>query len=196
MNNTKRRFEKLHRGVILILSHRIKSGICDNKVRERLLQEANLSLAKTDEICRAAESTIAQMKIVGGEVEPEVNKVEREREPQKFRKNSRRRQQPSQGRHIRKIRNRVPERNATNVEREIISRRNADRRTWILLNLKKILRNCIKRKTLTLSQLVVCPDTGAQCNVLPLHIYRKATNDKKLRKRTSAADGTSGVWEH
>ena len=40
------------------------------------------------------------------------------------------------------------------------------------------------------------PDTGAQSNVLPLHIYRKATNDKKLRKRTSAADGTSGVWEH
>ena len=26
------------------------------------------------------------------------------------------------------------------------------------------------------------PDTGAQCNVLPLHIYRQATNDKKLEK--------------
>ena len=25
-------------------------------------------------------------------------------------------------------------------------------------------------------------DTGAQCNVLPLHIYRKATDDKKLEK--------------
>ena len=75
------------------LRDRLVFGIRDNKVREWLLREANLSLAKTDEICPAAEGTRAQMKIVGGEVEPEANKVEQERGPQKFRKNSRRRQQ-------------------------------------------------------------------------------------------------------
>lgn len=26
------------------------------------------------------------------------------------------------------------------------------------------------------------PDTGAQCNVLPLHIYKKASKDEKLEK--------------
>ena len=26
------------------------------------------------------------------------------------------------------------------------------------------------------------PDTRAQCNVLPLHMYRQATDDKKLEK--------------
>ena len=35
-----------------------------NKLRERLLRETKLTLDKTDEICRASESTIAQMKLV------------------------------------------------------------------------------------------------------------------------------------
>jgi len=40
-------------------------GIRDDKVWERLLCESNLTLAKTDDICQAAESMMAQMKIVG-----------------------------------------------------------------------------------------------------------------------------------
>ena len=40
-------------------------GIKDDKVREQLLRESNLTLSKTDEICRAAESMVAQMKVVG-----------------------------------------------------------------------------------------------------------------------------------
>ena len=39
-------------------------GIRDDKVRERLLRESKLTLAKTDEICHAAESMMAQMKVV------------------------------------------------------------------------------------------------------------------------------------
>ena len=39
-------------------------SIKDDKVRERLLQEPNLTLAKTDEVCRAAESMQVQMKVV------------------------------------------------------------------------------------------------------------------------------------
>ena len=37
----------------------------DAKVRERLLRETKLTLTKTDEISRASESMLAQMKIVG-----------------------------------------------------------------------------------------------------------------------------------
>ena len=48
-----------------ILRDRLVFGIRDNKVRERLLRETKLALDKTDEICGASESTLAQMKIVG-----------------------------------------------------------------------------------------------------------------------------------
>ena len=48
-----------------IFQDRLVFGIKDNKVRERLLRESNLTLSKTDEICRAAESMIAQMKVIG-----------------------------------------------------------------------------------------------------------------------------------
>ena len=48
-----------------ILRDRLIFGIHDTKVRERLLRETNLTLIKTDEICRAAESMTEQMRIVG-----------------------------------------------------------------------------------------------------------------------------------
>ena len=47
-----------------ILRDRIVFGIRDNKVRERLLRESQLTSKKTDEICRASKSTAAQMKEV------------------------------------------------------------------------------------------------------------------------------------
>ena len=50
-------------------------GIRDTKVKEILLRESGLTLAKTDEICRAAESMITQMKIVE-DAETDVNKVD------------------------------------------------------------------------------------------------------------------------
>lgn len=49
-----------------ILRDKLVFGIQDSKVRERLLREKNLSLQKTDEICRAHETMIQQMKVVGG----------------------------------------------------------------------------------------------------------------------------------
>ena len=59
-----------------MLRDRLVFGIRDSKVRERLLRESNLSLAKTDEICCASESMQSQMKIVKDLTEPEANKVE------------------------------------------------------------------------------------------------------------------------
>lgn len=52
-------------------------GIVDIKVKERLLRESNLRLAKTDEICLAAESTFAQMKIVKDTSETNVNAMKK-----------------------------------------------------------------------------------------------------------------------
>ena len=84
-----------------ILRDRLIFGISDTKVRERLLREKNLSLAKTDEICRASESMLAQMRIVGGTSEakvPEVNRIkDQERSPAPRTKKNFRRKQTQQG---------------------------------------------------------------------------------------------------
>ena len=58
-----------------ILRDRLVFGIRGNKVRERLLREAKLTLEKTDEVCRASESMLAQMKVVGNNVAPQVPRV-------------------------------------------------------------------------------------------------------------------------
>lgn len=58
-----------------ILRDRLVFRIRDTKVKERLLREYGLTLAKTDEICRAAESMINQMKIVK-DAETDVSKVD------------------------------------------------------------------------------------------------------------------------
>ena len=48
-----------------ILCDRLVFCIKEGKVRERLARESNLTLLKYEEICRAAESLIAQMKVLG-----------------------------------------------------------------------------------------------------------------------------------
>ena len=47
-----------------LLRDRLVFGIRDNKIRERLLREPALTLARTDKICHAAESTVTQLKLV------------------------------------------------------------------------------------------------------------------------------------
>ena len=47
-----------------ILRDRLVFGIRDNTVQERLLRKSTLTLTTTDEVCHAAESMRAQMKIV------------------------------------------------------------------------------------------------------------------------------------
>ena len=58
-------------------------GIRDDKVRERLLREPNLTLAKTDQICRAAESMTVQMKEIAEESVAVVHTVKEPAETQK-----------------------------------------------------------------------------------------------------------------
>ena len=47
-----------------ILRGRLVFGICDVKVRERLLRESQPTLKKTDEICLASDNTATQLKEV------------------------------------------------------------------------------------------------------------------------------------
>ena len=58
-----------------IFRDRLIFGIKDDKVRERLLRESNLTLVKTDEICCAAESLSAQMKVSSDNSELTVSVV-------------------------------------------------------------------------------------------------------------------------
>ena len=47
-----------------LLRDRLVFGVRDSKIRERLLREPALTLKRTDEICRSAESTVSQLKLV------------------------------------------------------------------------------------------------------------------------------------
>lgn len=56
-----------------ILPDHLMFRIKDDKVTERLLRESTLTLSKMDEICRAAESMTAQMKVVSDTSETAIN---------------------------------------------------------------------------------------------------------------------------
>lgn len=64
-----------------LLRDRLVFGIRDAKVRRQLLRETNLTLKKTDEICRTSESTAEQMKVV--EENPETKQVNAVNHPSK-----------------------------------------------------------------------------------------------------------------
>ena len=67
-----------------ILRDRLVFGIRDSKVRERLLREANLTLPKTEEICRAAESMLAQMKVVSDNADTTISAIKVEQDHQGY----------------------------------------------------------------------------------------------------------------
>ena len=59
-------FESIIPNQILRDNYKLVFGIHDSKVRERLLCDKNLSLEKTDEICRSHETCmVQQMRVVG-----------------------------------------------------------------------------------------------------------------------------------
>ena len=78
MTNTRRHFDTINPDEIL--RDRLIFGVRDSKVRERLLRESKLNLARTDEICRSAESMRAQMKM-GDVAKTEANTVDQDQKP-------------------------------------------------------------------------------------------------------------------
>ena len=65
-----------------ILRHRLVFGIWDAKARERLLRESKLTLKNTDKICRAAESMLAQLKVMEDSSSAAVSAVKSESDQQ------------------------------------------------------------------------------------------------------------------
>ena len=68
---------------ILIVWNTVAFSISDSKVRERLLRESALTLAKTDELCRAAESMSLQMKVFEENSSASIHAVKSGREQAK-----------------------------------------------------------------------------------------------------------------
>ena len=185
-----------------ILRDRLVFGIRDNKAKERLLREASLTLEKTDEICHAAESMLAQLKIVDDST---VNTIKHEPDPSiKHTKPSseeknlrecwncgrthelyKREQCPAFG----KVCNKCHKRN------HFAAKCRSKQTTKTVKSVgdnEEIFQTQVSPETSTdNSQLVTLKlesgnylrfqaDTGAQCNVVPLDLYKKATKDYQL----------------
>ena len=202
-----------------ILRDHLLFGIRDNKVRERLLRETKLTLKKTDEICRASESMLAQMKVVDDNAGALINVINQDEREQKFARErgkfkgkhaqpkecgncgrshdvSKRESCPAYGKTCRKCgkpnhfaakccsrTDNNPRKDVRTVDDECeydegeevfntydISTINLDDSQLVTLKLES--RNYLRFQ----------PDTGAQRNVIPIDIYKKATKDYRLER--------------
>ena len=208
-----------------ILCDRLLFGIRDNKVRERLLREKALTLAKTDEICRASESTTAQMKLMEHQTDPSssVNAV-RDQESKNIKvprrpkpkgrvgkddhkskecwncgtahNRSRKELCPAFGKKClkcgkpshfaAKCPSKKRDNNASSV-RAVNS--DSDQEVFYADTISAVDLDDSQLVTLKLESgnyLRFQPDTGAQCNVIPVSLYRIATKDYNLERVTPA----------
>ena len=205
-----------------ILRDKLVFGIRDNKVRERLLREPRLTLAKTDEICRAAESLDTQMKTITDE-SSQVSTV-KVHNYQKDRQESQRKQIGIDKQTILPSKTNTPECWHCGQKHELRPRelcpafgklcskchkpnhfavkcRSTVSRTTVRTldeNVDEVFPMHIAAIELDDSQFVTVKlesgnflrfqvDTGAQCNVIPLAIYKKATKDHDLQQITPGA---------
>ena len=205
-----------------ILRDRFLFGISDHKVRERLLHESALTLKKTDEICRASESSLAQMREVGQTDMVSVIKTAKKGRRQRNATSKQGKACGNCGRHH-KIGNCAARGKLCNecgkLNHFASICRSGKRRTGAQKDVKTVEELAevhesdgevyvigeISAVTLDDSQLVTVklesgnclrfqPDTGAQCNVIPLELYKKATNNTKLKgvKQTKTAIAAYG----
>ena len=197
-----------------ILCDRLIFGVRDAKVRERLLRESQLTLKKTDEICRASESTAAQMKEVSeGDTVNSVsfrNKFGRcpcgnkgdkgdTDESTKAYGNCGQIHDPNNcfacgktcdncGKH-------------TGNHFSALCRSGKHQGSHATQSVKAgdiaaVMLDDEQLVTLRLSSenyLHIQPDTGAQWNIIPVQLYRKAANDPDL-KEVKPSDSTISVY--
>ena len=204
-----------------ILRDRLLFGICDDKVRERLLRESNLTLTKTDEICRAAESKIAQMKVVSDSGDATVSAVKSEankyKDEEKFTTRSiqecgscgqrhpfgKKELCPAYGKTCNKFakpnhfavkcwtRSKETGKNIRAVEDE-------DNMDEVFLTQVSVLQvddsQLITVQLLSGNYICFQLDTGAQCNVIPVDLYKKATKDRKLNQCRPNKLTHNSIW--
>ena len=191
-----------------ILRDRLLFGIADNKVRERLLRETNLTLEKTDDLCHASERMAAQLKIVAEKQTPPAeaaNAVSTGKRNVTRSKPQARRSQTKEidcsycgQRHAQKKElcpaygkkcttcgknnhfankcrtpSRPEKRSLHNVDYEVFTTtRTSHLKESELVTLRLESGNYMRFQ----------PDTGAQCNVIPVELYKKATKDHNLER--------------
>lgn len=191
-----------------ILRDQIVFGIRDNKARERLLREASLTLVKTDEICHAAESMmmIVQLKAFEDNSGAVVSAVNQDKTPTEDQINvigSKTRECWNCGRRHEfhkkelcpaygKTCNRCHKPNHFSVKCRL---RGKPKQVNALENEEENFPTDISSIALDDSQVVTLklesgkclkfqPDTGAQVNVLPLSLYKRAMEDFDLKHVT------------
>ena len=200
-----------------ILRDMLVYGIRDQQAREKLLRKAHLTLTDTDDLCRSHETTASQMKIVE-EVPGTVSMVDQEKEPLKskgastadlhecrhcgrrhefsrcevcpaFGKTCNRCQKPNhfaikcRTRPSRSVRVIEEGDTAEEVFQTSASGTGVDDSQCVTLQLDngKYMRFQV--------------DTGAQCNVVPLDLYKRATRNyhlsqmKSVSQRITAMEG-------
>ena len=183
-------------------------------MREQLLREADLTLKKTDEICRAAESMAAQMKIVGdtsGHTMVNVIKTKGPQTPAHKRSTQSQYNKANTGKQTRECWNCGQNHEIANKEScpaygkefkrchtknhfasKCWSKISPNQRTVRVVDTEEneveVFPVEVAAIQLDDSHLITLkiesgnyirfqPDTGAQCNVIPLTIYKKATRD-------------------
>ena len=194
-----------------ILRDRLVFGIRDSKTRERLLRASDLTLKTTDEICRSAESMLAQMKVVEDSSPSNPVSVVNERQtrqPGGGQGNRRGKECWNCGRkHDFQKRESCPAFGKTCSKCHKPNHFAAKCRSMVPPSVRpvtdsvrtedpdEIFQTHVATTTLDDSQLVTLRldsgnyirfqvDTGAQCNVVPLGIYKEATGDRQLENVT------------
>ena len=188
-----------------LLRDRLVFGIRDAKARERLLRESKLTLEKTDEICRAAESMVAQLKVVEDSPSSLVSAVrsdsDQQQAPTKDGSNTRecwncgrrhdfrkRELCPAYGKTCNKCHKQnhfAAKCRSKSTPKSVKSVEESD----------EIYQTHVPGTRIDDSQFVTLKlesghflrfqvDTGAQCNVVPMDLYKKATKDHHLSNIT------------
>ena len=192
-----------------VLRDRLIFGILDNKVRERLLRCESLDLRRTIEICRAAESSQAQMRELDTTSVQSVHAVENKNyqtsdsRPDRYKKaiiinecrycgRSHERNKlkcPAWGKVCSKCQvpnhfaskcrksskiNAVDDPSAEDNSLVFAVSNNSSNDHFVTLELKN--GHCLKFQI----------DTGAQCNVIPVHLYKAVTKDFHLKEVTTS----------
>ena len=190
-----------------ILRDRIIFGIADTKVRERLLHEPELSLAKTLDFCRASEISQAQIKEVGELNAPNIHLIKdneksaKEKSSDKLppvnqlhypcrfcgrKHESKREACPAWGKKCIKCgrENHFAKECPISSTSKRVSLVEEDDELPVFQVFKVSAQGCdsnlVTLKVSSGNFIRFEIDTGARCNVLPVHIYKKATGDFDL----------------
>ncbi|KAK4296250.1 hypothetical protein Pmani_031249 [Petrolisthes manimaculis] len=216
-----------------ILRDRIMFGIADNTVRDRLLREKDITLARTLEICRASEVSSAQQKEVSKIQDGNIHAVSRGRQPWMNRTNKNEADVQRIPGNARKPAGWIKECRFCGLEHEMkkeacpawgktcskckknnhfavkcsnsrkemsrLDRKSVNKLSNVNLEddsdselqvytVKRVSSVELREEqTVTLKINPKCGirfqiDSGADCNVLPVHVYSEATGDRELRK--------------